>query len=76
MRYVCVSLLSVYFGAGLFGGLLMKQAIPAINPLGVAYYAATWPGHVYCASTVRDCDSFPGPRVSKYFFTFDKQEDK
>lgn len=36
----------LYYGAGLAMGSLMASAIPAMNVLGVAYYAAVWPGFV------------------------------
>ena len=73
-RYIIVSFLSMYLGAGLFGGLIMKQAIPEMNGLGVAYYAVTWPEHVYCAPVHRGCKPllarFP-VRAQAWFFTFD-----
>jgi hypothetical protein len=37
------AILGVYLAIGLFWGLLAKTAIPAINPAGVAYIAASWP---------------------------------
>ena len=49
MRHILISVVYMYLGAGLFGGLMMKQAIPAMNWLGVTYYALTWPEFVYCA---------------------------
>ncbi|MSU91876.1 hypothetical protein GE300_20075 [Rhodobacteraceae bacterium 2CG4] len=47
--------LALYIGAGLFGGLLMAQAVPATTPVGVAYYTVTWPQQIYCARADRDC---------------------
>lgn len=56
MRQVATHALALYLGAGIFGGTLMAQAIPAMNWLAVAVYAALWPGFVYCAPVARDCD--------------------
>ena len=56
MRAALSHLLAGYVGAGLFGGLLMKMSIPALNPIGVVFYALTWPAFVYCAPTSRNCN--------------------
>lgn len=59
----------MYLGAGLFAGLMMHRAIPALNPLGVAFIAATWPNQIRCARVESACDAVPewaGP----YIFTF------
>lgn len=47
----------MYVGAGLFGGLLMSQAIPAMNAIGVAVYALIWPRFIYCAPVTRECEA-------------------
>jgi hypothetical protein len=59
MRRILTHALSVYIGAGLFAGLLMKAAVPAINWIGVAYIAATWPVQIYCAPIRRECEVEP-----------------
>jgi hypothetical protein len=63
--------LCFYLGAGLFGGLLMATAIPAMNVLGVAYFAATWPMQVYCARPTSECDYGTAPA-----WAFDQKEPK
>ena len=62
IRVIITHATTLYVGAGLFGGLLMQQAIPSMNALGVAAYAAIWPVFIYCARAARDCkplDAFP-----------------
>ena len=59
MRSVITHALAVYIGAGLFAGLLMQAAIPAINALGVGYIAITWPMQIYCAPAARQCGTPP-----------------
>lgn len=39
---------AAYWGAGLSLGLVMAQVLP-ITPIGVAFYAATWPRQLHCA---------------------------
>lgn len=73
IRYAAVSLVSLYLGAGLFAGLLMQQAIPAINPLGVALIAATWPNHIRCARVSSGCEPIPA-WASPYVFTFQEAD--
>lgn len=64
-----VIILSMYLGAGLFAGLLMQRAVPALNPLGVAFIAITWPNQIRCARVLSNCDAVP-QWVSPYIFTF------
>lgn len=59
-----------YVGAGLFAGLLMQRAIPALNPLGVAYIAATWPTQVICARRDSGCVASPPEALTPYLFSF------
>jgi hypothetical protein len=47
----------------------MKQGIPALNGLGMAYIAVTWPKTIYCARTVNNCDPTGGDTLNQYFFT-------
>ncbi|MGN6773138.1 MAG: hypothetical protein ACTHJQ_25315 [Rhizobiaceae bacterium] len=68
-RYILVSLVSAYLGAGLFAGLLYQRAIPAINPLGVALIAVTWPNQIRCARVSSGCKPVPA-WASPYIFTF------
>lgn len=46
--------LAAYLGAGLFGGLVMSTFLP-LSKIGIAYYAVTWPTHVYCAEELNKC---------------------
>ena len=67
-------LVSAYVGAGLFGGLVMQAAIPAMNGIGVAVYASSWPAFLYCARhDIGTCDPFSHiPLVVQgYMFTFE-----
>ena len=69
MKQILIYILCGYLGAGLFGGLMIKQAIPALNAFGVSYYAVTWPYQVYCARTARQCEGFPDA-LTPYMFSF------
>lgn len=64
-------LLAMYLGAGLFGGVLMAIAIPALNGFGVVYYMLTWPAHVYCAPAERECSAVPEPEHAAWMFTLE-----
>lgn len=71
LKYAAISLASMYLGAGLFAGLLMQRAVPALNPLGVAFIAINWPNQIRCARVSAGCDAIPkwfGP----YLFTFEE----
>ncbi|MGN6770653.1 MAG: hypothetical protein ACTHJQ_12535 [Rhizobiaceae bacterium] len=68
-RYILVSLVSAYLGAGLFAGLLMQRAVAPLNPLGVAFIAVTWPNQIRCARISSGCDAIPA-WASSYIFTF------
>ena len=59
MRCFAIALVCMYLGAGLFAGLLMQRAIPAINTLGIAYIAASWPRQIICAREADNCDVLP-----------------
>lgn len=76
-RLVLTHILAAYIGAGLFSGLLMQRAIPAINPLGLAFIAVTWPEQIRCGGTVSECE-VPIERVSEraqsWMFSFDTKE--
>lgn len=57
MKFILTHAVASYVGAGLFGGLVMQTAVPAMNTFGVAYYAAAWPAFLHCAkSKLADCD--------------------
>lgn len=49
MKFILTHAVASYVGAGLFGGLVMQTAVPAMNTFGVAYYAAAWPAFLHCA---------------------------
>lgn len=70
LRMTAVALLCIYLGAGLFAGLLMQRAIPALNPLGVTYIALTWPREIQCARTESNCSSDPPEWLAPYLFSF------
>lgn len=61
---------SMYLGAGLFAGLLMQRGIPALNPLGVAFIAVTWPNQIRCARVSSGCEATPS-WIAPYIFTFE-----
>lgn len=69
MRTITTHAAALYLGAGLFGGLLMAAAVPAINPVGVIYYAATWPAQIYCAPVARGCTVAPSPAWAGFMFS-------
>jgi hypothetical protein len=69
IRNIVTIALSMYVGAGLFAGLAMQRAIPAINPLGVTLIALTWPNQIRCARVSSDCEPIP-QWMSPYIFTF------
>ena len=69
MRRAATILLSMYLGAGLFAGLMMQRAIPALNPLGVAFITATWPNQIRCARVESGCNAVPS-KLAPYLFSF------
>jgi hypothetical protein len=73
MTKILSHLASMYVGAGLFGALLMAQAIPAINLFGIAYMTATWPRLIYCTPVERGCDPMPPEWLGVYMFSFGDQ---
>lgn len=70
-RYLIVSAISAYAGAGLFAGLMMQRALPALNPLGVAIIVVTWPNWIRCARVESGCEAIP-QWTSPYIFTFSR----
>lgn len=72
-RFILTVTVSAYLGAGLFAGLLMQRAIPALNPLGVAYVAATWPRQIICARPEAGCDNAVPDAIAPYLFSFGEQ---
>lgn len=70
MRQLIFGLTMMYFGAGLFAGLLMERAIPALNFVGVGYIALTWPGQIICARIEDGCSTMPPEALQPYLFSF------
>ena len=73
MKSAITHTIAVYLGAGLFAGLLMQQAIPALNGLGVAYIAATWPNQIRCAKVSAGCNAVPDEWLAQYLFKANPQ---
>jgi len=69
LKLCVVSAISLYLGAGLFAGIMMQRAIPAINPVGIALIAITWPNQVRCARVSSGCDPIP-ELIKPYIFSF------
>lgn len=69
-RFVIVSLVSMYIGAGLFAALLTQRAVPALNPVGAVFIIATWPNQIRCARVESGCKAIP-EWVGPYLFTFE-----
>ena len=58
-RIIATHLVAIYLGAGLFAGLLMERAVPAMNAAGVAFVALTWPRQIICARAETACSTTP-----------------
>jgi hypothetical protein len=72
LKTIVTVIVSGYLGAGLFGGLVMQTAVPAMNTFGVAAYAVSWPGFLYCArSDFDDCQPFRHIPLSVQGYMFD-----
>lgn len=69
IKLCAVAIVSLYLGAGLFAGVMMQRAIPAITPVGIVFIAATWPNQVRCARKSAGCDPIP-EWVTPYIFSF------
>lgn len=67
-------LMAMYLGAGIFGGFVMYHSIPAMNVIGVAAYAVTWPNFLYCARQDNDCIAmdFIPLKYKAYMFNFEE----
>ena len=61
-RLLITHVLAFYLGAGLFAGLLTQRAVPALNSVGVAFIAVTWPEQIRFARISSGC-SLPIDRV-------------
>lgn len=61
--------LVLYLAIGTGLGLYVQSLIPAMNWLGVTYYAATWPAYPACH--LAGCDPMPPQWLSNYLFTFE-----
>jgi hypothetical protein len=70
-RYLIVSLVSAYLGAGFFAGLLMQRAVGPLNPIGIALIAVTWPNQIRCARISSNCKAVP-EWAAPYIFTFEE----
>lgn len=73
IRLILVACVSAYLGAGLFAGLLMQRAIPALTPLGVGYVAMTWPRQIICARVQSGCNPEIPDSIAPYLFKFGEQ---
>ena len=73
----CLGLFTAYVFTGAMSGIAMSRAIPALNGIGKAYVAATWPGAMFCAATqITGCTVMPpaGSALANTFFTFSDKE--
>jgi Na+-translocating ferredoxin:NAD+ oxidoreductase RnfD subunit len=75
MRSIFTHMIAVYIGAGLFGALLMKAAIPAMNPLGMVYFTVSWPQQIICARADSRCDPMPAEWLARHMFSFGATHD-
>jgi len=64
---------TVYLVVAMLGGFGMKTAIPALNPLGMAYVGLTWPIAMGCVATHSPCNAIPPERYARWLFTFSEQ---
>ena len=73
-KKILTHLLAMFVGAGLFGGITIGAAIPAMNIYGVVYYVITWPITIYCVAN--NCDPFPGGATGEFVkkLIFDKKD--
>lgn len=62
--------IGAYLGAGLYAGLLMQRAIPALNPAGVAWITVTWPNVIRCARVDAGCNPTGPEWMRPYLFSF------
>lgn len=76
MRFAVGFVIGLYLGAGLFSGLLMQRAIPALNPVGLTYLAMTWPRQIICARVSSGCSTEPPSWMHSYLFSFPSRADE
>lgn len=69
-KMIAVAALSAYLGAGLFAGLSLQRAIPALNPVGVAWVTATWPNVIRCARVSSGCSPVGPTGLQPFMFSF------
>jgi hypothetical protein len=65
VRTISRIIVGVYFLGAVISALLMKSAIPALNPFGMAYVGLSWPAAVVGVNVVPE----PGP-FADMMFTF------
>jgi len=65
IRKILVHVAAVYMSVGVVQGALLYYSIPAMNVLGWAYYAVTWPEFVCYGAKVCHGD----PWVPRWAFT-------
>jgi len=73
MKSVLTHALALYLGAGMFAGVMLQRGIPALNPLGVAFVAVTWPNQVRCARVSSGCNPLPPEWMEPYLWTHDRE---
>lgn len=73
IRISAAFVLGIYLGAGLFSGLLLQRAIPALNPIGITYVATTWPRVIICARVSAGCEQVGPEWLKPWLFTFSAQ---
>lgn len=72
IRHILIAAICLHLGAGFAFGLMMKQRIPALNPLGMAYIAIHWQRQLGCVSAGNGCDPAPPEWLGPYLFSFPK----
>lgn len=72
-RFIINTIVGMYLGAGIFGGSVMKAAIPELNVVGVVVYAVSWPNFLYCADISNKCVAldFIPLKYKAYIFNYD-----
>lgn len=71
IKIIFTHLLTAYLSVGIFSGVLLQRAVPALNILGITYVTITWPNMIRCARASSNCDALPDLETAKYFYTFD-----
>ena len=74
IRIIAAAAIGAYVGAGLFAGLLTQRSIPALNPVGVAFIAVTWPNQIRCARADAGCSPLPPAWMAPYLFSIGERQ--